>query len=348
MTACVVRGARASTTWVSRYGSAAREGSLHFGKHHTSVESSGLAQVRASRAHRGAARGHGGRVRLHRIAEAGARATARGARHAPLLPGLQVQYEQGAHRVRRPQGRRGLGLDRGRGRQRVCAAGAAARALGAGRVPLERPTARAPSCATGCTTRVSGWSCSRRRSSSRTRSASTRRRPESRLRRRRRGSSHRTGMGARSEWPSSTSRTSPLRPSSESAGSAACWGRASPTRPAGMVRSRRRAAGACWDVLARRRRHRPGRQPVSPRERWRGPRPLRLSSCRTPTACARTPSCGWASSRTLAASPGASPAAPGRGGRLLRLRAPAEPGQYRLFVTANGHGAAARVVVESG
>jgi hypothetical protein len=33
---------------------------------------------------------------------------------------------------------------------------------------------------------------------------------------------------------------------------------------------------------------------------------------------------------------------------VLRLRAPAEPGQYRLFVTANGHGAAARVVVESG
>lgn len=33
---------------------------------------------------------------------------------------------------------------------------------------------------------------------------------------------------------------------------------------------------------------------------------------------------------------------------LLRLRAPDEPGEYRLFVTANGHGAAARVVVESG
>jgi hypothetical protein len=33
---------------------------------------------------------------------------------------------------------------------------------------------------------------------------------------------------------------------------------------------------------------------------------------------------------------------------LLRLRAPAEPGEYRLFVTANGHGAAARVAVESG
>jgi FlgD Ig-like domain len=33
---------------------------------------------------------------------------------------------------------------------------------------------------------------------------------------------------------------------------------------------------------------------------------------------------------------------------VLRLRAPSEPGEYRLFVTANGHGAAARVVVESG
>jgi FlgD Ig-like domain len=33
---------------------------------------------------------------------------------------------------------------------------------------------------------------------------------------------------------------------------------------------------------------------------------------------------------------------------VLRLRAPAEPGEYRLFVTANGHGAAARVVVASG
>jgi hypothetical protein len=33
---------------------------------------------------------------------------------------------------------------------------------------------------------------------------------------------------------------------------------------------------------------------------------------------------------------------------FLRLRAPVEPGQYRLFVTANGHGAAARVVVASG
>jgi FlgD Ig-like domain len=33
---------------------------------------------------------------------------------------------------------------------------------------------------------------------------------------------------------------------------------------------------------------------------------------------------------------------------ILRLRAPAEPGQYRLFVTANGHDAAAGVVVESG
>jgi flagellar hook capping protein FlgD len=30
---------------------------------------------------------------------------------------------------------------------------------------------------------------------------------------------------------------------------------------------------------------------------------------------------------------------------VLRLRAPAEPGEYRLFVTANGHGAVARVVV---
>jgi hypothetical protein len=33
---------------------------------------------------------------------------------------------------------------------------------------------------------------------------------------------------------------------------------------------------------------------------------------------------------------------------VFRLRAPGEPGEYRLFVTANGHGAAARVVVESG
>ena len=33
---------------------------------------------------------------------------------------------------------------------------------------------------------------------------------------------------------------------------------------------------------------------------------------------------------------------------VLRLRAPVDPGEYRLFVTANGHGAAARVVVESG
>jgi hypothetical protein len=33
---------------------------------------------------------------------------------------------------------------------------------------------------------------------------------------------------------------------------------------------------------------------------------------------------------------------------VLRLLAPSEPGEYRLFVTANGHGAAARVVVESG
>ena len=33
---------------------------------------------------------------------------------------------------------------------------------------------------------------------------------------------------------------------------------------------------------------------------------------------------------------------------LLRLRAPADPGEYRLFVTANGHGAVARVVVQAG
>jgi hypothetical protein len=42
----------------------------------------------------------------------------------------------------------------------------------------------------------------------------------------------------------------------------------------------------------------------------------------------------------------------GRTGRgrppLLRLRAPVDPGEYRLFVTANGRGAVARVVVQAG
>ncbi len=105
----------------------------------SAVESSGLGQIPPSRAHGGAARGHGCGVRLHGVAEARAGAAADCARHPSLLSGLPLHDEQGPDRLQPARRRRRLDHDRGRrGQGGAPPRNEPAETEGACRLPLER------------------------------------------------------------------------------------------------------------------------------------------------------------------------------------------------------------------